>query len=112
MDPWSASVAATVQWPSQSSGSRNARLPLQRACVSLVPAGIASLDCSVRDRRAAQGRLGFLQEWQEVAMQAFAKGAWVGGRIFVVCVVGAIVAGVFAAGLGTIAAVLGIFLAS
>jgi len=45
-------------------------------------------------------------------MQAFAKGAWVGGRIFMICVMGAIVAGVFAAGLGTIAAVLGIFLAS
>jgi hypothetical protein len=45
-------------------------------------------------------------------MQALAKGVWVGGRIFMMCVVGAIVAGVFAAGLGTIAAVLGIFLAS
>ena len=45
-------------------------------------------------------------------MKALAKGAWVGGRIFMLCVMGAIVAGVFAAGLGTIAAVLGLFLAS
>ena len=41
-------------------------------------------------------------------MKALAKGAWVGGRIFMICVMGAIVAGVFAAGLGTIVAVLGI----
>ena len=88
----------------------------ERACASLVPAAIASLDgasrCSARDRRVAQGRLGFLQEWQEVAMKALARGVWVGGRIFMMCVIGAIAAGVFAAGLGTIAAALGIFLAS
>jgi hypothetical protein len=41
-----------------------------------------------------------------------AKGVWVGGRIFMLCVMGAIVAGVFAAGLGTIAGVLGLLVAS
>lgn len=45
-------------------------------------------------------------------MEALAKGAWVGGRIFMVCVMGAIVAGVFAAGLGAIAAALGMLVAS
>lgn len=84
--------------------------------MAIVPAAIPSLNwalsCSPRDSRAAKGQLRFLHDKQEVAMKALAKGVWVGGRIFVVCVMGAIVAGVFAAGLGTIAAVLGILVAS
>ena len=85
--------------------------------MAIVPAAIPSLDVGsfpVPRVTVARLRPGYASCMNSRRSQckALAKGVWVGGRIFMVCVMGAIVAGVFAAGLGTIAAVLGILVAS